>query len=82
MPQALPIAVPAALLCGILFGLGGRAIALFVRRAIVVIAILGSLFSFVMFNVVIPNVPAGDQTIELIVDGVPNAQGLLITIGQ
>jgi len=34
------------------------------------------------FNVVIPNVVAGDQPIELIVDGVPNAQNLVITIGQ
>ena len=34
------------------------------------------------FNVVVPDVPAGDQTIELIVDGVPNAQNLAITIGQ
>ena len=34
------------------------------------------------FNVVIPAVPPGDQTIELIVNGVPNAQNLLITIGQ
>ena len=33
------------------------------------------------FNVTIPNVPAGDQPIELIVDGVPNSQGLVITIG-
>lgn len=34
------------------------------------------------FNVVIPAVPAGDQPIELIVDGVSNAQNLVITIGQ
>jgi uncharacterized protein (TIGR03437 family) len=34
------------------------------------------------FNVVVPNVPAGNQSIELIVDGVPNAQDLIITIGQ
>jgi uncharacterized protein (TIGR03437 family) len=33
------------------------------------------------FNVVIPNVASGDQTIELIVDGVPNAQNLYIVIG-
>jgi len=32
--------------------------------------------------VTIPNVQAGDQSIELIVDGVPNAQNLVITIGQ
>ncbi len=34
------------------------------------------------FNVVIPIVAAGDQTIELTVDGVPNAQNLFIVIGQ
>jgi uncharacterized protein (TIGR03437 family) len=33
------------------------------------------------FNVVVPNVVAGDQSIELIVDGVPNAQNLVISIG-
>jgi uncharacterized protein (TIGR03437 family) len=34
------------------------------------------------FTVTIPAVAAGDQPIELIVDGVSNAQGLLITVGQ
>ena len=34
------------------------------------------------FNVVIPNVAAGDQPIELVVDGVSNAQNLVITVGQ
>jgi uncharacterized protein (TIGR03437 family) len=34
------------------------------------------------FNVVIPNVPPGDQTIELIVGSTPNAQNLVIGIGQ
>jgi uncharacterized protein (TIGR03437 family) len=34
------------------------------------------------FNVVIPNAPSGDQPITLAVDGVPNAQNLLITIQQ
>jgi len=34
------------------------------------------------FNVVIPSVPAGDQPIELIVDGIPNAQNLVITVGS
>ncbi len=33
------------------------------------------------FNVTIPAVASGDQTIELIIDGVPNAQNLVITIG-
>jgi uncharacterized protein (TIGR03437 family) len=34
------------------------------------------------FNVVIPNVPAGDQPIELAVDGISNAQNLVIAVGQ
>jgi uncharacterized protein (TIGR03437 family) len=33
-------------------------------------------------NVVIPTLTSGDQSIELIVDGVPNAQSLSITVGQ
>ena len=33
------------------------------------------------FNVVVPSVASGDQTIELIVDSVPNAQTLYIVIG-
>jgi uncharacterized protein (TIGR03437 family) len=34
------------------------------------------------FNAVIPNVPPGDQTVELIVGSTPNAQNLVIAIGQ
>jgi len=34
------------------------------------------------FNVVIPNLSPGDQTIELQIDGVGNAQNLYITVGQ
>lgn len=34
------------------------------------------------FNVTIPSVATGDQTIELIIDGVPNSQNLVITIGS
>lgn len=34
------------------------------------------------FNVVIPKVPPGDQPIQLTVNGISNAQNLLITIGQ
>jgi hypothetical protein len=30
---------------------------------------------------VVPNVASGDQTIELILDGIPNAQNLTIVIG-
>ncbi len=34
------------------------------------------------FNLVVPNVPDGNQPIELIVDGVPNAQNLVMVLGQ
>jgi uncharacterized protein (TIGR03437 family) len=34
------------------------------------------------FNVVIPNLSPGDQTIELQVDGVSNAQNWYIAVGQ
>ena len=33
------------------------------------------------FNVIIPQVPAGEQPIELVVDGAPNSQQLAIAIG-
>lgn len=44
--------------------------------------IVGGTIGLVQFNVVIPNVAPGDQPIELTVDGIPNSQGLVITIGQ
>jgi uncharacterized protein (TIGR03437 family) len=44
--------------------------------------VLGGTVGLYQFNVVIPTLPAGDQSIELIVDGVPNAQSLSITVGQ
>jgi uncharacterized protein (TIGR03437 family) len=34
------------------------------------------------FNITVPNVDAGDQPIELKVDGVPNAQALMMQIGS
>ena len=34
------------------------------------------------FNVVVPSVTSGDQSIELIVDNIPNAQNLYIVIGN
>ncbi|HXJ38793.1 MAG TPA: hypothetical protein VNH18_05915, partial [Bryobacteraceae bacterium] len=43
---------------------------------------LGGTVGLYQFNVVIPNLPAGDYPIELIIDGVPNGQGLLLTVGQ
>jgi uncharacterized protein (TIGR03437 family) len=44
--------------------------------------IVGGTIGLYQFNVVIPNVPAGDQPIDLDIDGIPNAQNLVITIGQ
>lgn len=44
--------------------------------------VVGGTIGLYQFNVTIPAVATGDQTIELIVDGVPNAQSLVITIGQ
>lgn len=44
--------------------------------------IVGGTIGLYQFNVTIPNVAPGDQTIDLIVDGVPNNQNLSIVIGQ
>ena len=44
-------------------------------------AVAGSIGLY-QLNVVIPNVPAGDQPIELVVGGVSNAQNLSIVVGQ
>jgi uncharacterized protein (TIGR03437 family) len=44
--------------------------------------LVGGTIGLYQFNVVIPTVAAGDQPIELTVDGVPSAQNLVITIGQ
>jgi uncharacterized protein (TIGR03437 family) len=41
--------------------------------------ILANTIGLYQLNVVIPNVPAGDQLIEFIVNGVPNNQNLFIT---
>ena len=43
---------------------------------------VGGTIGLYQFNVVIPNVPAGDQAIDLEIDGVPNSQNLVIAIGQ
>ena len=43
---------------------------------------VGGSIGLYQLNVVIPSVAAGDQTIDLTVDGVPNSQGLSIVIGQ
>lgn len=44
--------------------------------------IVGGTIGLYQFNVVIPNVPAGDQPIDLDIDGIANAQNLVITVGQ
>lgn len=44
--------------------------------------LVGATIGLYQFNVVIPNVAPGDQPIELVVDGIPNAQNLVIGIGQ
>jgi uncharacterized protein (TIGR03437 family) len=44
--------------------------------------LLANTIGLYQMNVVIPAVAAGDQTIELIVDGVGNNQNLFITVGQ
>jgi uncharacterized protein (TIGR03437 family) len=44
--------------------------------------VVGATIGLYQFNVVVPFVPPGDQTITLTVDGVPNAQNLSIVIGQ
>ncbi|MBI2688941.1 MAG: hypothetical protein HYX27_21775 [Acidobacteria bacterium] len=53
------------------------------QRANVTFAgIVGGTIGLYQFNVVVPNVAAGDHPIELEIDGVPNAQNLFITVGQ
>jgi len=44
--------------------------------------VVGATIGLYQFNVLVPFVPPGDQTITLTVDGVPNAQNLSIVIGQ
>ena len=44
--------------------------------------VVGATIGLYQFNVVIPIVAAGDQPIELTVDGIRNAQNLTIVIGQ
>jgi len=44
--------------------------------------LVGGTIGLYQFNVVIPNVGTGPQPIDLVIDGVPNAQNLVIFIGQ
>ncbi len=43
---------------------------------------VGGTIGLYQFNIVVPNVAAGDQPIDLEIDGVPNAQNLVLTVGQ
>ena len=43
---------------------------------------MGATIKLYLFNVVIPIVAAGDQPIDLTVDGIQNAQNLTIVTGQ
>ena len=49
--------------------------------ALAFIAVLCHAIGLYQLNIVIPNVAAGDQKIELTVDGVKNEQDLTIVIG-
>jgi uncharacterized protein (TIGR03437 family) len=53
-----------------------------VPAAVSFAGLVGGTIGLYQFNLVVPSVPAGDQPIELTVDGAPNAQSLVITIGQ
>jgi uncharacterized protein (TIGR03437 family) len=53
-----------------------------VQATVTFAGIVGGTIGLYQFNVVVPNVAAGDQPIELMVDGVPNAQNLTIVIGR
>jgi uncharacterized protein (TIGR03437 family) len=53
-----------------------------VRATVSFAGIIAGSVGLYQFNVVIPEVPAGELPIELIVDGVPNAQNLTIAIGS
>ena len=68
--QTAPLALPSTVLIG---GVSAQ------------VPFAGSLAGYVglyQFNVIIPNLSPGDQTIELQIDGVGNAQNLYITVGQ
>lgn len=69
-PQNSPLALPHEM------KIGGVAARLAYAGAI------ANLIGVYQFNVIIPDAPAGDQPVELIVDGVSNAQGLFISIGR
>ncbi len=53
-----------------------------VRAAVSFAGLVGATIGLYQFNVVVPPVAAGDQPIELTVDGVSNGQNLTIVVGQ
>jgi uncharacterized protein (TIGR03437 family) len=69
-PQTSPLALPYTML------IGG------VQAEVQFAGMIAGNVGLYQFNVVIPNLSPGDQTIELQVDGVSNAQNLYITVGQ
>jgi uncharacterized protein (TIGR03437 family) len=53
-----------------------------VRAVVSFAGVVGATIGLYQFNVVVPPVAAGDQPIELTVDGVGNGQNLMIVVGQ
>jgi uncharacterized protein (TIGR03437 family) len=56
--------------------IGGRA------AQVTFAGIVGGTIGLYQINLIVPDVPVGDQPIELTIDGVGNAQGLVIAIGR
>lgn len=53
-----------------------------VKADVTFAGLLAGTIGLYQFNITVPNVPAGDQPIELTIDGVKNNQNLVVTIGQ
>jgi uncharacterized protein (TIGR03437 family) len=53
-----------------------------VAASVPFIGVVGNTIGLCQINAIIPNVGPGDQPIELIIDGVSNAQNLSIVVGQ
>ncbi|MBM3768360.1 MAG: hypothetical protein FJW32_23500, partial [Acidobacteria bacterium] len=56
--------------------IGGRA------AQVTFAGIVGGTIGLYQINLIVPDVPVGDQPIELTIDGVPNAQNLVIAVGR
>jgi uncharacterized protein (TIGR03437 family) len=50
--------------------------------AVIPAGIVAGSIGLYQFNLVVPNVAAGDQPIELTVDGVSTGQNMVIVVGQ